>query len=486
MKLKTLVLAFGIIMAMSCTVFAESTVEDVESAVEVVADDAVEEVSEEVESAVEEVKSAAEDVESETTEETETDAEGTEIVDAVDDTKEKKPRPQFNALDYIVLGDYKGLEVEVPKIDITDEQIDEEIAYDMEYFEDAHEHITEGEVENGDTINIDYVGKIDGKEFDGGSDEGFDLEIGSGTFIEGFEDKLIGAKIGDVVDVALKFPDDYFEESVAGKDVVFTVTINYKDKVKELDDALVSKMTDGECKTVDEYRTRKAKELEDMAKEDNAYDAKVRLIEMAMDAAVIDEYPQELVDYYKEEASNYYKEYADMMGAEYEAFIEEQEIDIDEIAEATVKNDFVIDAIAEAEGLVPTEEEMPDAYQALADEYGFESVESMQSEYDDEDILYNILYDRVVDFLYNNAKIIEVMEEEMEPADDVVLTDEDFDVDVQVENDETQATEEPVENPSPSEVPDGVQELVGDTSAVASGESVAESTAESVTESVVG
>ena len=486
MKLKTLVFTFGIIMAMSCTVFAESTVEDVESAVEVVEeidDDAGDEVSD-IESAVEEVESVAEDDESETTEEIETDTEGTEIVDAVDDAEEKKPRPQFNALDYIVLGDYKGLEVEVPKIDITDEDIDEEIAYDMEYFEGAHEHITEGIVEDGDTINIDYVGKIDGKEFDGGSGQGFDLDIGSGTFIEGFEEKLIGAKIGDVVYVDLKFPEDYFEESVAGKDVVFTVTINYKNKLKELDDALVSEMTDGECKTVADYRTQKAKELEEIVKDDNANDAKIQLMEMAMDGSEMKEYPQELVDYYKEEATNYYMEYAEMMGVEYEDFIKDQEIDIDEIAEATVKNDFVIDAIAEIEGLIPSDEEMPDAFQALADEYGFESVESMQSEYDDEDILYNIKYDNVVDFLYDNAKFVEVMEDEMEPTDEVMMTDEDFDVDVQVENDDTQATEEMVDNSSPEEVPDSVQELVGDISSVASADSTASATES--TESVVG
>ena len=486
MKLKALVLTFGIIMAMSCTVFAESTVEDVESAVEVVEEIADDATTEEVESAVEAVveDAVAEEVVTDavdSAEESVTEEVTDEVTDEdADEAKEEKaPRPQVNALDYIVLGDYKGLEVEVPKIEITDEQIDNEIEYDLEYFDGAFEQVKEGEVKDGDTVNIDYVGKIDGKEFDGGSGEDFDLEIGSGSFIDGFEEQLVGHKVGDVVEVNTKFPEDYFEDSVAGKDAVFTVTINYIKEKKELDDALVSELTEGACKTVEEYREQKAKELREMAEEDNAYDAKIRLIDMAMENSEMKEYPQELVDYYKDEATAYYQDYADKMGVEYEEFLKEQEIDIDEIAEATVKNDFVIDAIAETEGLIPSEEELPDAFQAIADEYGFDSVDSLTSEYSDEDIIYNIKYERVIDFLYDNAKLIEVMEDVMESDDGVVLSDEDFDAEVQVEDDGTEAGEEAAEEPGN----DGPVELVGDTSSVSSSEeTTSEATSETTSE----
>ncbi len=126
--------------------------------------------------------------------------------------------------DYVELGEYKGIKVDKE----SDEYLkvrDSIISYDVETY-GLYNHKTEGEVKNGDTVNIDYVGKEDGVAFDGGTASGYDLEIGSGTFIDGFESGLIGKKIGSTVDLNLTFPENYGNE-LAGAKVVFTVTINY-------------------------------------------------------------------------------------------------------------------------------------------------------------------------------------------------------------------------------------------------------------------
>ena len=151
-------------------------------------------------------------------------------------------RPDYKALDYVELGEYKGLTVEVSPTTVTDEEVIKQIRANAG--SDILEEVTEGTVEEGDTANIDYEGKLDGEAFDGGTAKDTDLEIGSGTFIPGFEDGLIGVKIGDTVDLPLTFPENYTEE-LAGKDVVFTVTVNSVKRMPELTDDLVNQITDG-------------------------------------------------------------------------------------------------------------------------------------------------------------------------------------------------------------------------------------------------
>ena len=126
---------------------------------------------------------------------------------------------------YIDLGEYKGIEVDTSS-DGFGVYYDNQISSDVANY-DLYVRKTEGRVEDGDTANIDYVGKKDGVAFDGGTADGYDLVIGSGSFIDGFEDGLIGAEIGSTVDLNLEFPDDYQSEELAGKAVVFTVTVNY-------------------------------------------------------------------------------------------------------------------------------------------------------------------------------------------------------------------------------------------------------------------
>ena len=158
--------------------------------------------------------------------------------------------------DNIIVGQYKGVEIEKVEVEaVTDEDIEDALNELVDEYTTTEDVTDRTDVQDGDIANIDYVGKIDGVEFEGGADEGFDLEIGSGTFIDGFEEGLIGAKVGDTVDVKVTFPDPYENNTdLSGKEAVFTVTVNsiQAEVVPELTDAFVAENTD--YTTIEEYR----------------------------------------------------------------------------------------------------------------------------------------------------------------------------------------------------------------------------------------
>jgi trigger factor len=161
-----------------------------------------------------------------------------------------------NVSDYITLADYKNISIPEDEVAATDEEVDEDINSTLEEYEYVSDD-TSLEVADGDVVNIDYVGTVDGEEFDGGSSdgEGYDLTIGSGTFVDDFEEQLIGAHPGDEVTVEVTFPDDYTSEDLAGKDAVFAVTINGITVTPELTDDFVAENLDIEgVTTADEYR----------------------------------------------------------------------------------------------------------------------------------------------------------------------------------------------------------------------------------------
>lgn len=170
----------------------------------------------------------------------------------------------FNPTKYVDLGEYKGVKVDVKKAEVTDEEFESSVNYLLSYYEENREVTDRDDVRDGDVVILDYAGRIDGELFDGGSAEGSELEIGSGTFISGFEDGMIGMKVGETKDLNLRFPDNYTEE-LAGKDVVFTVTVqSINEKVlPELTDEFVKNLGEG-FNTVEEFKT---KFREDMLKE---------------------------------------------------------------------------------------------------------------------------------------------------------------------------------------------------------------------------
>lgn len=195
---------------------------------------------------------AASDASSETTADSSSESEA---------ATEAAERPDYKALDYVKLGDYKGLEVTLASTDVTDEEVEQQVETNLNN-NDKSEEIKEGTVENGDVANIDYEGKLNGKAFDGGTAKGYDLTIGSGSFIDGFEDGLIGKKIGDTVDLNLTFPKDYSSTDLAGKEVVFTVKINSVKRAPKLTDELAAEISNNEYKTAEAYNNYIKEDLE--------------------------------------------------------------------------------------------------------------------------------------------------------------------------------------------------------------------------------
>lgn len=314
--------------------------------------------------------------------------------------------------EYITIEGYKG--IEVPAVgdmtEITDEDVMAHIQSLLE--QDAvEEEIVDRPVELGDTVNIDFVGKMNGEEFAGGSSEGYPLEIGSGAFIPGFEDSIIGHEIGETFDWNGQFPENYTED-LAGKDVTFTITVNgitvYS--TPELTDEYVQTVSDT-SKTVDEYKKEVKEMLEESAKEEHEYKLQDAICEAVVEKAEVKAYPEgaveEIVDAYKAQ----YESMAEMYGTTYEELITSQgyevesfEAEIQTAAENRVKLTLVIEAIAEAEGLTPSDKEYEEAYEGLLDEYGYEDVDAlMNAAGGEEQLQVIVLQDIVLEWLADNC-----------------------------------------------------------------------------------
>ena len=223
----------------------------------------------------------------------------------------------------VKLGEYKGLKLEVIDTVVTDDEIESRIKATLSM--NPEKIPVEGRaVENGDIVNIDFEGKLDGVAFDGGTFKGYDLTIGSGSFIPGFEEQVIGMKKGETKDLDITFPDPYENNpDLAGKATVFTVTLNgiYKETPAELTDAWVERVTMGQQKTVAEYREAIKTEIEKYKKDNSDTEAQIAAMEQ-----VIENSEFEL----SEEGIN--KEYTDMK-AEYEKMATAYGMDIKQFAE---------------------------------------------------------------------------------------------------------------------------------------------------------
>lgn len=140
---------------------------------------------------------------------------------------DKVPYSDYDLTEYVTVGEYKGLEYEMTSVSVSDDEVDTEIQSRLES-KATTEEVKSGTVEEGDQIVIGYEGRIDGETFDGGSSDEYEMTVGQANFIDGFEDGLIGKNVGDTVTLDLEFPEDYHEESLAGKPVVFEVNIKTK------------------------------------------------------------------------------------------------------------------------------------------------------------------------------------------------------------------------------------------------------------------
>ncbi|HEP1497512.1 TPA: trigger factor [Streptococcus pyogenes] len=276
----------------------------------------------------------------------------------------------------VKLGDYKNLVVEVDASkEVSDEDVDAKIERERQNL--AELIIKDGEAAQGDTVVIDFVGSVDGVEFDGGKGDNFSLELGSGQFIPGFEDQLVGAKAGDEVEVNVTFPESYQAEDLAGKAAKFMTTIHeVKTKeVPELDDEL-AKDIDEDVDTLEDLKVKYRKELE--AAQETAYDDAVEgaAIELAVANAEIVDLPEEMIHEEVNRSVNEFMGNMQRQGISPEMYFQltgttQEDLHNQYSAEADkrVKTNLVIEAIAKAEGFEATDSEIEQEINYLATEY---------------------------------------------------------------------------------------------------------------------
>lgn len=311
----------------------------------------------------------------------------------------------------VKLGAYKDLEVsvEVSK-EVTDEDVDAKLENERKNL--AELVVKEGAAENGDTVVIDFVGSVDGVEFDGGKGENHSLELGSGQFIPGFEDQLVGSKAGDEVEVKVTFPEDYQATDLAGKDAVFVTKVN-EVKAKEvpaLDDEL-AKDLDDEVETLDELKAKYRKELE--AAKEIAFDDAVEgaALDLAVENAEIVELPAEMVEDEVHRAMNEFMGNMQRQGISPEMYFqitgttqEDLHKQYEDDADKRVKTNLVIEAVAAAEGFDATEEEIQKEINDLAAEYNME-VSQVSSLLSPEMLKHDITMKKAVELITSSAKV---------------------------------------------------------------------------------
>lgn len=303
------------------------------------------------------------------------------------------------------LGQYKGIEVTKEDTTVTDAEFDQRIASILQANPEITE-ITDRPAQNGDTVNIDYVGMKDGVAFDGGTAEGYDLELGSDAFIDGFEDGLIGANVGEERSLNLTFPEDYGNADLAGQAVVFDVTVNKIEEKKNaiLDDAFVQRVSD--FSTVDEFKADTMAALQEEKEqsaaqqvEDDAFAAAVDNSEYSLNEAAVEQQYNNQLTYYENMFSSYgftMESYAEMIGQTEDEFKET----LHTAAENAIKQQLLIDAVAEKEGLIVEDADR----ESLAENYGTD-LKTLQDTYGEDMVDQTALIYKVVEFIGSNAVV---------------------------------------------------------------------------------
>jgi trigger factor len=320
--------------------------------------------------------------------------------------------------DYVVLGDYKNMSFSVaPKAEITEEDVE---MYAKYYFEDdlsyADKSIfeTKGTVAEGDFVLMDYMGKLNGVAFDGGTATDAILEIGSGTFIDGFEDGLIGVSIGETVDLNLTFPKDYGNTDLAGKATVFTVTVK---GTTQYVDKTIAALGHEVVKTVAEYEETIKDMLEYQAEQKYYDEVAYAICDILVGNSVVSKIPSNIFEeqknyviaqveteaaYYSLDGDSYTQAYIGVNLADYAVTV----------AEEYSVQAVIFQAIANREDLNPTEEEMKEYIEGFIDIYGenydIKTVEDFYKTNSENDVRMYIMQENVVKFIKEHATITEV------------------------------------------------------------------------------
>lgn len=325
------------------------------------------------------------------------------------DTSDLVYLKDFDASKYVELGDYKNVEISLEKPTVTDEEVERTVQYLLQS-RPVSTPVTGRAAELGDVANIDYEGKMDGVAFEGGTAAGYDLALGSGGFIAGFEDGVVGMEIGETKDLELSFPDPYNPNpDLSGKPVVFTVTLNSLSiqEPAKLNDEFVAGLGLEECSNVEEFR----KFLEDdlmerktLQYEDDKANAIVGELEKG---AAYKEAPDGMVDRMKDTLLSNITVYAQAYGTDVGTYVsniyggtaEEYEETIRAQASLMAQRYIMLAAIAQEEGIVVSDEELDEQLKEEAESSGYKEVEDYKAQIDTEAYREYLLVEKMMDYL---------------------------------------------------------------------------------------
>lgn len=316
----------------------------------------------------------------------------------------------------VQLGEYKGLEVEQKDDSVSEDEIAEE----LKRLQQRHAELVvleEGTAENGDIAVIDFEGSVDGVPFEGGKGESHSLELGSGSFIPGFEEQVVGMAKGDEKDINVTFPEEYHSEELKGKEAVFKVTVRdiKRKNLPELDDEFAKDVS--EFDTLEEFKQDIVKRLQERKQKSNEQDLESSLVEKAAANAEV-EVPEAMITTEVEQMYTEFGNRLQMQGMDLAMYLQftgqdeetvKQQMRTD--AARRVRNNLVIEAIAKAESISATEEEINEELERLSNQYqrSTDELRAILSANGSLDTLQNDLTSRkTIAFLVENSKAVEV------------------------------------------------------------------------------
>ncbi len=311
----------------------------------------------------------------------------------------------------VKLGKYKGVQVDQMDTEVTDEEIDQEINKERE--NNARNITVDNRpVKDGDITTLDFEGFVDGEPFEGGKGEDYPLTIGSGAFIPGFEEQLVGAEIGKEVEVKVTFPEDYQAENLQGKEAVFKCTIKeIKEKeLPELDDEFASEVS--EFETMAEYRESVKKSLTEKkekdaknAKEEAAIQAVVEDSEMEIPEPMLESQQKQMVDEFAQRITMQglsMEQYFQFTGTNYQKMVEQ----VKPQALERIKSRLVLEAVVKAENIEVTEEDYEKELETMAEVYQMEiaKVKDLMGEREKKNIMQDLAVRKAAEFITDNAE----------------------------------------------------------------------------------
>lgn len=318
--------------------------------------------------------------------------------------------------EYMTLGEYKNITVDVTKAEVTDEDVETYIVDQLlAGYGNGVELAPDEAVREGDYVEYTCVGKIDGEIFDGGSTpegEVWTMELGSGGMIPGFEEGIVGMKTGETKDVAATFPDDYHEPSLQGKEAVFTIHISYAERTEGADELNADVLEYYGFTNEEDCRTQVRKQLLAQAETEYRQNFESAVLDAVYENCTFHQTPQFLIDTFKKSLEDYYQYYADYYGISLEEFIvnyvqmsmEAYQEQNNSIATMYANQYVLYEAVFDAEGMQLTEEDLKAEADQTAGDYGYASTDALYEDFGESEFRDYVMVQMVIEKILDYAK----------------------------------------------------------------------------------